>query len=143
MSHVAHKRKITSKSIIEKYKIPIKVYEGSSCASVAAKYSIPKQTLSNWIKKKKQIYESVDSSSSAKKRHRFRASPSENLDDVCYTWLVNARSQNIPISAAILKAKALFFAKELGCNDFHASDGWLDRWKKRKNVSFKTVSGIY
>ena len=60
----------------------------------------------------------------------------------CYTWLVNARSQNIPISATMLKTKALYFAKELGCNDFHASDGWLDRWKKRTNVSFKTVLGI-
>ena len=66
MSHVAHK-KITSKSIIEKYKILKEVDKGSSCASVAAKYSTPKQTLSNWIKKKKQIYESVDSNSSAKK----------------------------------------------------------------------------
>ena len=37
----------------------------------------------------------------------------------------------------ILTAKAFFFAKELGCNDFHVSDGWLDRWKKRKNVSVK------
>ena len=38
-------------------------------------------------------------------------------------------------------AKALFFGKELGCKDFHLSDGSLDRWKKKK-VSLKTVSGI-
>ena len=43
----------------------------------------------------------------------------------------------------MLKSKALFFLKELGGNDFRASDGWLDRWKKRKNVSFKTISGIF
>ena len=26
-------------------------------------------------------------------------------------------------------------------DDFHALDGWLDRWKKRYNISFKMVSG--
>ena len=26
-------------------------------------------------------------------------------------------------------------------DDFHASDGWLDCWKKRYNISFKTASG--
>ena len=47
------------------------------------------------------------------------------------------------LSAMVLKTKALYFAKEVGCSDFSASDGWLDRWKKRKGVSFKTISGLF
>ena len=39
MSHVAHKIKIASKSIIEKYKILKEVDKDSSCDSVAAKCS--------------------------------------------------------------------------------------------------------
>ena len=77
------------------------------------------------------------------KRQRFRGLPYENLDKTCYKWLVNTRGQNIPISATMLKTKALFFARELGCNDLRALDCWLDQWKKRKNVSFKTISGIF
>ena len=73
------------------------------------------------------------------KRQRFRESPYENIDKACYKWLV--MQEAIPISATVLKTKALYFAKELGCNDFSASGGWLDRGKKRKNVSFKTISG--
>ena len=61
MSQLVHKRKLASKSITEKYKILKEVDKGNSCAFVAKKRSIPKQTLSNWLKKKKQIYESVDS----------------------------------------------------------------------------------
>ena len=75
------------------------------------------------------------------KRQRFRESPYENIDKACYKWLV--MQEAIPISATVLKTKALYFAKELGCNDFSASGGWLDRWKKRKNVSFKTISGLF
>ena len=41
----------------------------------------------------------------------------------------------------ILKTKALEFAEKINVDDFHASDSWLDRWKKRNNTSFKTISG--
>ena len=143
MSQLGHKRKLTSKSITEKYKILKEVDKGNSCAFVAKKHNIPKQTLSNWLKKKKQIYESVDSNSSTMKRQQFRGSSYENIDEVCYKWLVNARGRSIPISVMVLKTKALYFAKDLGCNDFSASDGLLDRWKKIKNVSFKTISGLF
>ena len=70
------------------------------------------------------------------KRQRFRGPPYENIDEACYKWLVNARDQSIPISATVLKTKALYLAKELGCNDFSGSDDWLDRWKKRKKRFF-------
>ena len=32
-------------------------------------------------------------------------------------------------------------AKELNTEDFQTSDGWLQRWKEKNNISFKTVSG--
>ena len=136
MSQLWHKRKLDSKSITEKYKILKEVDKGNSCAFVPKKHNIPKQTLSNWLKKKKQIYESVDSNSSTMKRQRFRGLPYENINEACYKWLVNARGRSIPISAMVLKTKALYFAKELGCNDFSASDSFWDRWKKRKNSFF-------
>ena len=75
MLQLGHKRKLASKSITEKYKILKEVDKGNSCAFVAKKHSIPKQTLSNWLKKKKQIYESVVSNSSTMKRPQFRGSP--------------------------------------------------------------------
>ena len=35
----------------------------------------------------------------------------------------------------------LSLAKSLELTDFRASDGWLDKWKQRHNVTFKAVSG--
>ena len=32
-------------------------------------------------------------------------------------------------------------SKSLEVTDFRASDGWLDKWKQRHNVTFKAVSG--
>ena len=64
----------------------------------------------------------------------------EELDNATYKWLKSARDRNVPAGA---KLKALEFAKTPDLGNFHASDGWMDRWKKRFNVSFKTISGMY
>ena len=36
--------------------------------------------------------------------------------------------------------KAIKFAEKMNVENFKASNGWLDRWKKQFNVSFKMVS---
>ena len=57
-----------------------------------------------------------------------------------YTWFHNTRANNVPVSSVVLKEKALQFAESLHLDDFRASDGWLDRWKSRHNVTFREVS---
>ena len=104
--------------------------KGESPTSIQKKYGIPKQTLSGWLKEKTKIYSEVEKNKTSAKRVRMRLSPHEDLDKACYMWLLNARHQSIPVSGTIFKVKALYFAKELGCDSFQASDGQLDRWKK-------------
>lgn len=143
MAELEGKKRRGSKSILEKYKILKEVEQGTSCSAIARKYGIAKQTLSNWIKDKYKIFATVDANNTtAVKRKRFRQSPHHNVDQACYKWLLCARHKNIPISGNILKTKAIFFAKELGVDSFQASNGWMDRWKQRYNLSFKTISGM-
>ena len=52
------------------------------------------------------------------------------------------RSQNVLLSASMIKKKTVIFAKELNTETFQASGGWLRRWKERNDISFKTVSGV-
>ena len=54
----------------------------------------------------------------------------EELDNATYKWFKSARDHNVPVGANVLKLKALEFAKKLDLGNFHASDGWMDRWKK-------------
>jgi hypothetical protein len=60
---------------------------------------------------------------------------------MCYQWFVKARSQNIPITGPLVKTKAKEIAEQLGHTSFNASDGWLQKWRKRNNISFKCISG--
>ena len=43
---------------------------------------------------------------------------------------ITVRSRDVAVSALILKTKAIDFAEKMSIENFHASDGWLDRWKK-------------
>ena len=58
-----------------------------------------------------------------------------------FKWLLVVRSRDVAVSAVVFKTKATEFAEKMNVGNFKSSDGWLDRWKKRFNVSFKTVSG--
>ena len=44
------------------------------------------------------------------------------------------------MSGHILKEKAEYFAKEFS-KDFRASNGWLEKFKKRNNIIFKAICG--
>ena len=95
-----------------------------------------------WKEKKKQIYELVDSNSSKMKRQPCRGLlPHQKLRRYLLQVVSKCKRPEHSYSATMLKTNALFLAKELVCNDFRASNGWLDRWKKRKDVSFKKFLG--
>ncbi|XP_065664689.1 tigger transposable element-derived protein 4-like [Hydra vulgaris] len=51
------------------------------------------------------------------------------------------RADNVPINDLLVKKRALYFAKELSFENFQASDGWLDKFKKKYGLFFKTISG--
>ena len=58
-----------------------------------------------------------------------------------FKQLLVVRSRDVAVSALLFRAKAIEFAEKMNFENFKVSDGWLDRWKKRFDVSFKTISG--
>ena len=46
-----------------------------------------------------------------------------------------------PLSGPLIRAKAEEFASSLGNVNFKASTGWLDGFKERNSISFKSVCG--
>ena len=136
----ASKRRFATVTLVDKYKALKGIDGGRSCEVTAKKYGVAKDAVSHWLKKKTEIFEAVERNNVSKKRKRIKTATYEELDSAMYKWLKTARHNNIPINCTIFKEKALEFAKSLEIQDFHASDGWVGRWKKRFNVSFKTVS---
>ena len=52
-----------------------------------------------------------------------------------WRWFYTARGNGYHISGPILQEKSLCFARALeSIDDFKASNGWLDKWRKRHNA---------
>ena len=79
-------------------------------------------------KHEEKIYENYERALGAKK---VKPEKYEAANKAVMKWLLIMRSENIPINWPVFKEKAQEFAEQLNLEDFHASDGWLEKLKKR------------
>lgn len=137
----SQKKKRTS--IKDKFKALQEIESGQPKSLVAQKYNVPRNTISTWLlpANKEKIMAAFSSGTISLKRKNLKAGKHDNLDKAVFKWFMSARSNNIPVSGLVLQEKASDLAKTLGIDDFKASNGWVDRWKARNNVTFKIVSG--
>ena len=126
MAPIASKRKLNTKSIKDKYNTLREVEYGKTKLQVAAKYGIPKNTSSTWLKNKDKIFEATKKGSNSK-RQRLRQGTYANLDQAMFKWLLVVQSRDVAVSALVFKTKATEFAEKMNVENFKASDGWLDR----------------
>ena len=78
---------------------------------IAAEFDIPPSTLCSIMKKKGSLKSMATSGSKGKKRDRDPSCP--DVDKALYMWFSAARSQSIPLSGEMPKAKAEELAIEL------------------------------
>ncbi|XP_033218444.1 tigger transposable element-derived protein 4-like [Belonocnema kinseyi] len=53
----------------------------------------------------------------------------------------SARNPNIPLAGPIVLEKAEFFAAHSGYKDFKASSWWLEKFKNRNGIIYRTLNG--
>ena len=134
------RKQVARKSLLDKYQALKDIETGLSKKEVARKHDVPLSTLSTWFKNKEKIINAVTQGKGCKTKN-VKGGRNDELDQAVYKYFLNLRSQNIPVSGPILKEKAMAYARQLNISDFKGSDGWLDRWKARHNITFKTVAG--
>ena len=123
---VAGERKYTHKTFREKCQALKDLEKGESNKDVAAKYNVPKNTLSTWVKNKEKLFDALTNGTNVK-RQKLKLGNHELVDQVIFKWFVNMRSQNVSLSASMIQEKAVIFVEELNTENFQASDAWLRR----------------
>lgn len=64
------------------------------------------------------------------------------VEEALYTWFLQQRKNDVPVSSEILRTKARYFYEQItGKTDFQASSGWLDKFKARHGIRFLKVCG--
>lgn len=103
---------------------------------IAKEYGISHSTLSTIYKNKDRIIDNY-------KRHnvtlkRVRTSSIGEVEEAVLRWYHDACSKNISVSGPMVKSKAKELAQVVGNNNFKASNGWLERFKLRHRIHFKS-----
>ena len=127
-SVAAAKRRAENKSYKIKYKALKELEKGTPHKDVASIFGVPKNTLSTRKQNKDKMFEKYNSGLISK---RVKPETYEELNKAVHKWFLILRSENVSISGPILKEEALEFTGGLNIEGFQASEGWLDKWKKR------------
>ena len=142
------KRKRSVVTIETKLEIIEAIEKGKSQRRVAELFEIAKSTVADIWKdreKLKNFVSTADVLSLAKKKCIVRESQFPLLDDALSVWFTQLRGRGAPVPGAVIQSKALEMFATLypGAkqSDFKASDGWLDRFKKRHGIRELTLKG--
>ena len=124
-----------------KYKAILEVERGVQKKLVAEKFGVKPDTLSTWLKNKDIIRSRSESGTVGAKAMAMKAGRFVKTEQATLNWLLQARTANIPLTSTIIQIKAEEFSRRLGENGFTASNGWLDRFKKRHQIKLKSIKG--
>lgn len=112
---------------------------GKTRAAIARDLEIPVTTLNLIVSSREKIINECSTHSSTVKK--IRVGKNEEVNEKLLEWFRQVRSQNVPVNGTILREKATEIALRLGVDDFSPSNGWIDRFKKRTGIVYRSVSG--
>lgn len=72
---------------------------------------------------------------------KHRTTRYDEINNMTIDWFRRVRAMDARISGPMLQEAALLFAEKNNFPEFKASNGWLEAFKKRYQVSWKTLSG--
>ena len=126
----------------EKVEVIRFLQNGNSERKAADKFCVSKGSIGN-IKKRSKEYLDQYSDLSIPNNIRRNGKPTENeeINHLTWEWFKKIRAADIPVSGPMLQLVAKKFAEELNNTAFAASNGWLERFRTRHQISFKVLSG--
>lgn len=131
-----HKAQLT---LGEKVRI-LEASKSSSQRNLSKDFKVSLGTINTVLKNRDQIMtQYLSGESSDTKRHRKGTCP--DVNEAVLRWFRTARSKIINVDGPMIQAKALEIAGQLGYNDFKASNGWLDKFKRANQISCRVISG--
>lgn len=136
MSQIKKRKTLT---LQEKYNIIRKIESGMQQTVLCKELNLSKTTVSGiWTSRQKILQESYGKSLSIKKiRNPIRT----DVDKLLLEWFKTQRSLNMPISGPILQQKAEHFGRLVNGPDFKCTSGWIERFKKRYNITKGKIHG--
>lgn len=115
---------------------------GETTRKIADRFSVGRTQVQQILKNKVKILEDFQKGSCASGRKYLtpRKTSNDTLNRIVFEWFCGVRSKGLPVSGRILQERALCFSVELGLENFTASNGWLECFKRR-NIKLSVMCG--
>jgi len=104
-----------------------------SQTDLATEYCVRQSTISD-ILSNKDRWLSIDTASPEACKKKTRQAFFPKSEEALVIWVTQALQDNLTINGDIIKQKACTFRDILGIQNFKASDGWLNKSKKRHHI---------
>lgn len=116
---------------------------GLSVRELATKYQISKSSVANILRRREEFVADYSSNCNKGAKRKLKDESGQKIDEVVFEWFTQQRAKQIPISGPILQEKARQVAEVLGhtSETFKASNGWLEKFRSRHAISFRTING--
>lgn len=118
--------------------------DGKKVTYLARKYGVAKSTICK-IKQKKELISCAvrDTYVGPCKRQTLKSSKFPKMEKTLYEWFLDQRDKHFFVSGEMIKEKAKFIHSQTTGTDkqFTASEGWLQRFKKRFGIRFQKFIG--
>lgn len=115
--------------------------KGRSQRDLARIYQVSKGQIQRCGENKDALLEEWESFSTAQNRRRRNKVQHEDLDAKVMEWFRETTSKRIPVSGPMIQERARMIAAEAGILGFSASNGWLESFRRRHNILFRTLCG--
>ncbi|XP_044311435.1 jerky protein homolog-like [Varanus komodoensis] len=140
------KRKKVVVTMEEKLRAIKRLDSGVMAKTIASDLGVGKSTVGDWKKNRAEIEKwcaAQASGSGMKVRKTMLKGKHKEVEEALFLWHEHLRGKGLPVTGPILQKKALQLKRQIEGEDseFTASDGWLDRWKKRFSIHQITISG--
>lgn len=119
----------------------INFLRNNSQRAAAEKFQISKTCVSNIFKRKSEYLQRFEENENESRSRKIRKNDNFEVNTATFEWFKKMRGMNARLSGPLLQEAALEFAKKLNVENFSASNGWLESFKKRHNISQKILCG--
>ena len=118
---------------------------GMSIRELAQQFDCGKTQIASILKTKASILSLYESNASSSRvltaKTCGRRSEYDDVNKSLFDWYTLACSKNVFPTGPQLMEKAKQIASCLGKEDFKGSNGWLEKWKKRYNITHLRICG--
>ena len=128
-------------TLAEKLQVIKASTEGSSANSIAKQFKIGRATVGRILKSRDELERQAENPEALASKRIKCTTNNDVINTALLEFSRRSHDRNFRLTRPLLQAKAKVFAHSFGVSEFAASNGWLQSWKERHNISQQVLSG--